>query len=82
MSAELTPWFGSEEKPSIVGVYETRIPNIGRAGTFQYWTGKRWALYAHNANDAALRGNAEFASSYQSLQWRGLAADPSAKVSP
>lgn len=82
MKPKLTPWFQSEEKPSITGVYETRIPNISRAGYFQYWNGRQWGLYSYTANDAALRGNAEFASSYQSVQWRGLASDPSAEVSP
>jgi hypothetical protein len=78
MSAELTLWFQSGEKPSIAGVYETRIPNVGRGGSFQYWNGRRWGCYGKTADNAVLSGNAEYASNFQSVQWRGLASDPKA----
>ena len=78
MSAAVTPWFDAGVKPVRKGVYETDIPKCiyNAEQSFQCWDGRTWRGYSNTPNNAANSVNAEFESSHQNVQWRGLAANP------
>jgi hypothetical protein len=71
MSAELTPWFSYHCPPVRIGYYDTKT-----AWTEMrlWWNGRAWK---------ASKNSPEHSAHFHHMRdWRGLASDPSAKVSP
>lgn len=69
-----TQWFGPDIKPMRVGVYETSDTGQPTGGGYQYWTGKRWAIFNFTPQDAYR--DRRYKSNYQNRHWRGLAEEP------
>jgi hypothetical protein len=78
MSAKLTPWFPSSEKPSRAGVYACILRGLTATQSgYAHWDGKSWGNQYGVADDAPRRGmNGE-----QDKRWCGLASDPKASKS-
>jgi hypothetical protein len=67
---KLTDWYKGHQKPARIGVYERE--NSG--SSYSHWNGKRWGNLSNDPDDAiAWKKSPSF---FQSLRWRGLAADP------
>ena len=67
---QLTDWFPADVKPVRVGVYERRKREHAH---YSKWSGECWIAYCSTPGHAALESDR---SLFQSLEWRGLAADP------
>lgn len=71
MSAELTPWFGSDVNPARVGYYQRnyRATGIPYGEVPDYWDGNYWVIVSICGTHCS--------RSPWPLKWRGLASDPS-----
>jgi hypothetical protein len=71
---KFTDWYPAGTTPARIGVYE--VPSI-RAyipTLYQHWNGTTWGGWAATVIDA--KNNANYVSSNQAPQWRGLAEKP------
>lgn len=65
-----TPWFGGDEKPVHVGVYEREF-SFGTA--FSLWDGECWRYGEYSVEEAAV---SKHPSPFQSCKrWRGIAKE-------
>jgi hypothetical protein len=77
--ADMTPWFAAGVRPARPGVYQVKIPCPGQFDTetcwicvYSYWSGICWGQYQHSAKAAANVLARDYASKFQSYEWRGL----------
>jgi hypothetical protein len=70
-----TGWFRGQ-RPVRAGVYEASYQR--RRGVFRYWNGRCWFTPSFTVSGAVAQFKKGTLAAHQSsIQWRGLAADPS-----
>lgn len=80
MSKDLTDWFPISTHPARDGVYEVTFPYRTRSDGKLYsrWYFGAWRSNSQNKTEAACAiQHSFFAYNDNSMQWRGLASDPS-----
>lgn len=77
MSAVVTQWFGSSEKPAARGVFEVCCKGglFSRYRWYSYWNGKEWRYLSHLGPHHAFLARGKQTCAVIS-RWRGLADKP------
>ncbi len=77
MTKKLTKWFGPDEKPVRIGVYERDYQHP----TYQYWNGKYWCRCAIGPIDAitnTYKSDLQNISDGREIPWRGFTTNQEA----
>lgn len=78
MTKKMTRWFGPDEKPVRVGVWQVcdawECDSKEKHG-FQYWNGSYFGLFAISAEKSESHLYASSRSCFQKHHWRGFTTD-------